>query len=124
MNVQELLDSIPTPTAEEMLARREFAKRFTLVLLRKGPTSREDEARNEYFQVLHLQHLTKLQMSGKLILNGPVLEDHDDILGISVYAAELEDALAMASADPKVKEGYLTVEALPWMAVPNKMLPD
>jgi len=124
MNVQELLDSIPTPTAEEMLARREFAKRFTLVLLRKGPTSREDEARNERFQVLHLQHLTKLQMSGKLILNGPVLEDHDDILGISVYAAELEDALAMASADPKVKEGYLTVEALPWMAVPNKMLPD
>jgi len=119
MNIQELLDSIPTPTAEEMLARRQFAKRFTLVLLRMGPASREDEERNERLHLGHLQHLTKLQMAGKLILNGPVLEDHDDILGISVYAAELEDALAMASADPKVQAGYLIVEALPWMAVPN-----
>jgi len=124
MNVQELLDNIPTPTAEEMMARRQFARRFTLILLRMGPASREDEAQNERLHLAHLQHLTKLQMAGKLILNGPVMEDHDDILGISIYAAELEDALAMASADPKVQAEYLIVEALPWMAVPNKMLSE
>jgi len=121
MNVQELLDSIPTPTAEEMAARRQFARHFTLVLLRKGPASREDEERNERLHLAHLQHLTKLQLAGKLILNGPVLEDHDDIFGISVYAAELEDAIAMAKADPKVQAEYLIVEAIPWTAVPNKM---
>ena len=119
MNVQELLDGIPTPTAEEMSARRQFARRFTIILLRMGPASRKDEARNERLQLEHLQHLTKLQMAGKLILNGPMMEGHDDILGISIYAAELEDAVAMASADPKVRAGYLIVEALPWMAVPN-----
>jgi len=119
MNVQELLDSIPTPSAEDMAARRPFARRYTLVLLRMGPALRDDEARNERLQLEHLQHLTKLQMAGKLILNGPVLEDHNDILGISIYAAELEDARAMAEADPKVQAGYLTVEAIPWMAVPN-----
>jgi len=118
MNIQELLDGIPTPTEEEMAARRQFAKRFTLVLLRKGPASRDDEARNNRLQIKHLQHLTKLQMIGKLTLNGPVLTDHE-ILGVSIYAAEIEDAIVMAEADPKVKAEYLTVEAIPWMAVPN-----
>jgi len=118
MNIQELLDGIPTPTEEEMTARRKFAKRFTVVLLRKGPAPRDDEARNERLQVEHLQHLTRLQLAGKLILNGPVLTDHE-ILGVSIYAAELEDAIVMAEADPKVKAEYLTVEAIPWMAVPN-----
>ncbi len=123
MNIQELLDSVPTPSAEDMAARRQFAQRFTLVLLREGPASREDEARNERLHLAHLQHLTKLPTSGKLILNGPVLVKHD-ILGISIYAAELEDARAMAEADPKVKTGYLTVETIPWIGAPSDTQPE
>ena len=118
MNIQELLGSIPTPTSEDMAARRKFAQRYTLVFLRVGDTSREDEARLEELHLQHLQHLTKLQLAGKLVLNGPVLVDHD-IVGVSVYAAELEDARAMAEADPKVQAGYLKVEAIPWIAVPG-----
>ena len=57
-------------------------------------------------------------MAGKPVLNGPVLTEHD-ILGVSVYAAELEDARSLAEADPKVQTGYLIVEAIPWMAVPS-----
>jgi len=45
--------------------------------------------------------------------------DHE-IHGVSVYAAELEEARALAEADPKVKAGYLTVEAIPWIAVPGE----
>jgi uncharacterized protein YciI len=116
MEPQTLLDSIPTPTEADMLALRERAKRYTLVFLRKGPASREDEAREAHYQKLHLQHLTKLQLLGKLVLNGPILTDHE-ILGVSVYAADLEEARSLAEADPKVVEGYLTVEASPWMAV-------
>jgi uncharacterized protein YciI len=118
MDIQALLDSIPTPSADYMAGRRQFIRRYTLIFLRKGPAARDDEARNERLQLEHLQHLTKLQMVGKLVLNGPVLEEND-ILGVSVYAAELEEARAMAEADPKVKAGYLTVEALPWLAVPS-----
>jgi uncharacterized protein YciI len=117
MDIQALLDSIPTPSAADMDGRRQFAQRYTLVFLRKGPAPRDDEARNERLQLEHLQHLTRLQMAGKLVFNGPILVEHD-ILGVSVYAAELEDARAMAEADPKVLAGYLTVEAIPWMAVP------
>lgn len=118
MDIQALLDGVPTPGAADMDIRRESARRYTLVFLRMGPAPRDDETRNERLQLEHLQHLTKLQMVGKLVLNGPTLVDHD-ILGVSVSAAELEEARAMAEADPKVGAGYLTVEAIPWMAVAN-----
>jgi uncharacterized protein YciI len=122
MNIQELLNSIPTPSAADMAARRGFARRYTLIFLREGPASREDEGRNERLHLEHLQHLTKLQLAGKLVLNGPILVEHA-IVGVSVYAAEPEEARAMAEADPKVQAGYLTVEAIPWIAVPSDSQP-
>ena len=118
MDIQALLDSIPTPSAADMASRRKFARRYTLIFLRKGPVSSDDTTRNERIHLEHLQHLTKLQLLGKLVLNGPILVEHD-IHGVSVYAAELEEARALAEADPKVQAGYLTVEAIPWMAVPS-----
>ena len=119
MDIQSILDSIPTPSVAYMASRRQFAQRYTLVFLRQGPTPYDDESRRERLQVEHLQHLTKLQMIGKLVLNGPTLIEHD-ILGVSIYAAELEEARALAEADPKVRAGHLTVEAIPWIAVPNE----
>ena len=100
-----------------MDTRRDMVRRYTIVFLKMGPALRDDEARDERLQLEHLQHLTKLQCLGKLVLNGPAAIDHE-IRGISVYDADLEDALAMAKADPKVRAGYLIVEAIPWFAVP------
>ena len=122
MDTQSLLDSIPTPSWDDMAGRRKFARRYTLVLLRDGPAPLDDEARNERLQLEHLQYLTKLQIAGKLVLNGPTLVEHD-IVGVSVYAAGLEEAHALAEADPKVRAGYLVVEAIPWMAVPGDTPP-
>ncbi len=118
MDISELLASVPTPSVDDLNEQRKLARNYTLVFLRKGPTSREDEVRNQRLQLEHLQHLSKLQTLGKLVLNGPTLVEHD-IVGVSVYAAELEEARALAEADPKVKAGYLIVEAIPWMAVPG-----
>lgn len=122
MDIESFLNNLPTPTTTEMAERRHLARQYTLVLLRLGPALRDDEERNERLQMAHLQHLTKLQLSGKLVLNGPTLVEHD-ILGLSIYAAELEEARALAEADPKVRAGYLLVEAIPWMAVPSKSHP-
>jgi len=122
MDIQSLLDGIPTPGADVMAGRRQFARRYTLVFLRQGPAPRDDEARDERIHLEHLQYLTKLQIVGKLVLNGPTLVEHD-IIGVSVYAAELEEARALAEADPKVRAGYLIVEAIPWMAVPSDPQP-
>ena len=119
MDVAALLASVPTPSAEDMLHRREWARQYTLVFLRKGPAPDTDDAWAKQIHIEHLQHLTKLQMLGKLVLNGPTLIDHD-ILGVSMYATEVAEARALAEADPKVQAGYLTMEAIPWMAVPDK----
>jgi uncharacterized protein YciI len=119
VDIGSLLDSVPTPSAEDMARRRAFARRYTLVFLREGPASSDDEAESERLQLAHLQHLTKLQTLGKLVLNGPTLIDHE-IRGVSVYAAEPAEARALAEADPKVQAGYLTVEAIPWIAVPSE----
>ncbi len=118
MDIQSALDSLPTPTAADLAARRQRARQYTLIFLRRGPASRDNEERNERLQREHLQHLAKLQALGPLVLNGPTLIEHD-ILGVSLYAAPLEEARAMAEADPKVRAGYLTVEAIPWLAVPS-----
>ena len=88
-----------------------------LVFLQPGPAPRDDAETNERLQLEHLQHLAKLQELGILVLNAPILADHD-ILGVSVYATLIEEARALAEADPKVKAGYLIVEVLPWLAVP------
>jgi len=118
-DIKTLLESLPTPTEAEMMERRKLARKYTLVFLRQGSAPRDDETLYERLQIEHLQHLTKLQLLGKLVLNGPTMIDHE-IHGVSVYAAELEEARALAEADPKVKAGYLTVEAIPWIAVPDK----
>jgi hypothetical protein len=65
MDIQSILDSIPTLSAADMNSRRKFAQRYTLVFLRKGPAPRDDEARNERLQLENLQHLTKPQMVGR-----------------------------------------------------------
>jgi len=121
MDIEALLASIPTLSAAEVASRIPLARHYTLVLLREGPAPREDQARNERLQLEHLQHLMKLLMLGKLALNGPTLAEHE-IVGVSVYAADLEEARALAEADPKVKAGYLTVEAIPWMALHSESL--
>jgi uncharacterized protein YciI len=116
MDIENFLASLPTPSATDVNNHIQLGHRYTLVLLRKGPASRDDEARNLRLQFEHLQYLTKLQLAGKLLINGPIMAEHD-LLGVSVYVAEFEEAFALAVADPKVKAGYLTVEAIPWLAV-------
>jgi len=117
MDIEHLLASIPTPSSAYMKSRRDSGQRYTLVFMRQGPASRADENLNEQLHLEHLQHLAKLQILGKLVLNGPILDEHE-IVGVSVYAADLEEARRLAEADPKVKAGYLTVEAIAWFAVP------
>jgi uncharacterized protein YciI len=91
-------------------------------LLRRGTVVIEDEAEAEALQIAHLQHLTKLQLLGKLMLNGPTLIEHD-IRGVGIYAADLDEARLLAEADPKVRAGVLMVEAIPWIAVPSHTHP-
>ena len=119
MDIDSLLNSVPTPTEAEMAERRKLARRYTLVFLRECPATSGDESFKQRVHLEHLQHLTKLQLLGKLVLNDPTRIEHD-IHDVGMYEAEPEEAKALTEADPKVQAGFLTVEVIPWIAVPGE----
>ena len=85
-------------------------------LLRRGPNwTAEETPETEHLQAAHLAYGRQLIAAGKLILNGPML-DGGDLRGLSVLrVGSLEEAQALAEADPAVQAGRLNAEVHPWM---------
>jgi uncharacterized protein YciI len=90
---------------------------FQLVLLVR-PADRKEipEAEAEAIQKLHLAHLTSMAESGKMMIAGPFGDQRDQALrGACIYrVGSVEEARALAEADPAVKAGRLRVEAVTW----------
>lgn len=89
----------------------------TVILLVRPPDAPElDEQELDRLQVAHLTYLRDRWREGVLIGNGPLDEQTDVRLrGISVYALPLEEALAVARADPMVRAGRLAIEGARWL---------
>ena len=89
----------------------------TVLFLVRAPDAPElsDEALDA-LQVEHLTFLRELKRRGALIANGP-LSDQTDVRmrGMSVYRLPLEEALALARADPMVLAGRLVIEGARWL---------
>lgn len=85
-------------------------------LLRRGPNWTAEETPDvERLQGAHIAYGRRLIEEGKLILNGPML-DGGDLRGFSVFrVGSLEEARALAEADPAVQAGRLIAEVHPWM---------
>ncbi len=88
----------------------------TVIFLVRSPTApeRSDEELDR-LQVEHLTYLHGLKDRGILIANGP-LRDQTDVRmrGMSVYGVPLDEALALARADPMVRAGHLVIEGARW----------
>lgn len=89
---------------------------YYLRLLKRGPLwTPEETPEIERLQAAHLAHGEKLRAEGKLILNGPLL-DNGDLRGVGIFrVSSLEEAQALSDADPAVKAGRLVSELHPWM---------
>jgi len=83
--------------------------------LKKGPAwTPERTPETQKIQDAHMAHLNESGKSGKLVIAGP-LGDNGDIRGILVYkTATIDEARAIAAADPAVKAGRLAVEMHTW----------
>ena len=109
--------------AEEKKMDKPEMKTYYLVFLLKGANRNQDSTEAAKIQEAHLAHLTKLSKVGKLVMAGPLLDDMD-LRGICVYDVKtLEEAKALAEADPAVKSGRLKVEVHPWMSQRGAKLP-
>ncbi len=89
----------------------------TVILLVRAPDAPElAEEALDALQVEHLTYLRELKRSGALVANGPLTDQTDVRLrGISVYRRPLDEALALARADPMVVAGRLVIDGARWM---------
>lgn len=89
-------------------------QKYFIVFLKTGPTRSQDKEEAAGLQKQHLAYLGDLYEKGIINLNGPT-GGPGDIRGFSVYnVATIEEAEALASADPMVKAGRLVIEVHPW----------
>jgi uncharacterized protein YciI len=85
-------------------------------LLKRGPQWTPAETTEvERLQAEHVAYGQQLIAAGKLILNGPMLDD-GDLRGVGVFrVGSLAEELALSDADPAVLAGRLISEVHPWM---------
>jgi uncharacterized protein len=92
-------------------------QQVTLVLLVRPPdapafTDEELDA----LQREHLTYLRDLGARGLILANGPFATGDDDrVRGLTVYSVEVEEARALAEADPMVRAVRLAIEARAWL---------
>lgn len=93
---------------------------FGMLVKGDGWTAAESPELAE-LQKQHLAYRRRLREMGRLLVNGPLLDD-GRIRGVGIYkAASLEEARAWAEADPAVKAGRLKVEMHPWTCLVGRI---
>jgi uncharacterized protein YciI len=97
--------------------------KYQFGILKKG-SNWSDEITEESTQLQfdHLNHITKMAESGKLIAAGPFSAYADDeFRGILIFNADAKMAEEMAKADPAIQTGKLILECHPWFVAEDVM---
>lgn len=85
-----------------------------LLMLKGAPEDGLPAAERTAGMQKHLGYIRSQVEAGKFVLVGPITEEGSRLRGIAVIKADsLEEAQSIASGDPLVKSGYLTVEVRP-----------
>jgi len=91
--------------------------RFTVALLiRRDDAPELDQGAENALQDAHMAHLADLHQAGHLLAAGPLLgEPGRAFRGLSILAADPDQARALKEQDPAVRAGIFRVECLPWL---------
>jgi uncharacterized protein YciI len=107
---------------DESLVPKEMTTYYHGLLRRGSKWTPEVTEETERLQEAHLAHIRRMFDEGDLVIAGPFTDD-GDIRGVFIFrTGTLEEAQALAAADPAVRAGRLIVEIHPWM-VPPGVLP-
>jgi len=109
---------------DELVRQRVAAGRpYCLRLYRAGPHRDQLPEEQDRIQAEHLRYLFQLRAAGKLLINGPVLDD-PVLKGVSIFnATDADEVRALSEADPAVKAGRLVYEIYRWFGIPGDRLP-
>jgi uncharacterized protein YciI len=97
---------------------------YELVMLRRPPSPTPyDDATLQRIQSEHLAYHAALRAEGKIVTNGPVIDQPDESLrGLTFYrVGSVDEARRLAEQDPSVQAGRLIVEVMQWWCAPGSM---
>lgn len=104
-------------TAQEKSSESYEMTTYYVAFLYRGPKwTPEVTPETRRIQDEHMANIRSMAKSGNLILAGPFTDDGKQ-RGMFVFqVGSLEEARALAEADPAVKAGRLVVEMHPWLS--------
>ncbi len=111
-------------TDEFAQKRVALGRQYCARLYKAGPNRNQPAAEAEQIQSEHLRYLFQLQAEGKLLINGPVIDD-PELKGISIFnTTDREEVKRLSEADPAVRAGRLVYEIYHWFGIPGECLPE
>ncbi|GFG64493.1 hypothetical protein MKUB_19830 [Mycobacterium kubicae] len=109
-----------TFTDEEMGRLLPTAKAYSVAILKQGPNFGDDTTPAVVWE--HGRRNFGLRDDGVLAVVLPVT-DGSDLCGIGVFAATVEETIAIMNADPGVVAGVFTYQVHPCLGFPGDALP-
>lgn len=100
----------------------EFDVRTIVFLVRPDDAPDLPEEELERLQRQHLAYGADLFARGLTVVNGPLTDQTDTAMrGVTIYAVDEEQALALARQDPSVLAGRLRIEAARWWTAAGRI---
>lgn len=107
-------------TDDEMAPLLATAKSYSVVILRPGPKFDSDDAQAIIWE--HGRRNFGLRDDGVLAVVLPTT-DESDVCGVGVFAATVEDTIAIMAGDPGVAADVFSYEVHPCLGFPGDALP-
>lgn len=99
-------------------------KRYVLRIFKVGPDRNQPPAEAERIQKEHLRYIFQLHAEGKLLINGPIVDD-PVLKGISIFnTADMEQVKRLSESDPAVAAGRLAYEIYSYFGIPGQSIPE
>jgi uncharacterized protein YciI len=112
---------ITNETIREIVAQ---GQQYCVRIFKAGTVRNQPPAEAEQIQMEHLRYLFQLKAEGKMLINGPVMDD-PEIKGMSIFnTTDKEEVKRLSDRDPAVIAGRLRYEIYLWFGKPGDCLPN
>ena len=99
-------------------------KQYCVRLFKAGSDLNQTPDEAEKIQMEHLRYIMRLRAEGKILINGPVIND-TELKGIAVFnTTDKEQVKKLSDKDPAVRAGRLAYEIYDWFGLPGDCLPE
>ena len=111
-------------TDEFIQDRVASGRQYCARIFKAGPNRNQPPEEADQIQMEHLRYLFQLRAEGKLLINGPIVDD-PVLKGISIFnTTDVEEVKKLSDEDPAVRAGRLVYEIYHWFSIPGDCLPE